>query len=575
MQAVGRALLWQQWTRGRAATAAVLLYVTALAAAAHAPAGMAARVAIFSCASPLALAALFLLAGYAFPEADLLARRSGFPSWMLTLPVPTRSLIFWPMLGGAVAAALCWIVPAALVLRPLGLAVPLGWPAALLAAMLAFLQTLLWTPFGLPYARVGTALVLIPTLVTLVVNAAVNGTSPTSLSLVCLSMLLGAYGAAVAGVARARCGEMPVWEWRASRRTRNIGRLAFTSPRCAQHWFECRTGGTVLPFAVGIVGVLVSLPLIWVRELTPLTAPAGSPLAAIQVNLWLKLQQGSLFFPPLLAAILGCGRRGYDARRKEFTIHPFLATRPLPSRDFVIARCLAALRSTLAAWGVLLLFVTLWLILPARQDGKTAPLLLVLWRESTWQTAVTHALLLAILVLWTWKSQVQGLFADLSGRAWLVYGAPLLAHSALLAAWCAYLQGSIALQGPHAGPGGIPRWLLGLLTGAVALKAVVAAGTWIAVRRRSLASTHQLLTLLGAWTLVALALFGACCWIAVVGAPSSPLAEFTTRTYLPFCSSVAAVGWRSPGVLASLVVLFLPFGRLLAAVLMLDGNRHR
>jgi hypothetical protein len=585
MRSPGVALIWQQWRNSRLATAAILAYVLVLAAAAHAPGAMGWRVTLFTSASPLALGFLFLLATYTFPGADVLTRHSGFPTWMLTLPTPTWRLVFWPMLHGALAAALCWILPAALILRPLGLPVPLDWPAALLAALLACLQALLWTPFGLPYLRVVVTLVLIPTLSTLAVNAAAGSVSPTVLTVACLGLTGIAYVAAVAGLARARRGETPAWEWPARpsrsplhRRASSVERRAssaFATALSAQLWYEWRSGGAALPLVLGVVCGLLSLPLLWVRELTPLGAPAGSSLADIEVNLWLRLQQAMLFAPPLLAAVIGCGRRNYDARRGDLTIHPFLATRPLSSHEFVLARWKSAARSTLASWIVMLLFVTGRLLAPASKDDTTAPLLWLLVRGCPWQTFVTLGLILAVLMLWTWKSQVQGLFADVSGRPWCVYGIPLVVHSLLLAAWCAGLQGSIALQGPQTGPGGVPSWLLWLLAGAVAAKAVAATSTWIAVRRRDLAPLPLLLRLGATWILAALGLIGVLSWIAAEGAPSSPLAELATRIYLPICSDAMPAAWHSPGTLAALTALFLPFSRLIAAVVTLAANRHR
>src|SRR6478672_3697057 len=101
---------------------------------------------------------------YAFSyldEAQLEAREAGFPARNFILPVMTRTLVAWPMLQAAAVAAVTWVAWAGAVLRPVGLDVALVWPAVVTAALLAWLQALVWWPFPVRFLRcVVIALVL-------------------------------------------------------------------------------------------------------------------------------------------------------------------------------------------------------------------------------------------------------------------------------------------------------------------------------------------------------------------------------------------------------------------------------
>lgn len=155
--------VWWPYRRGLAVCAAVWLVLAALgllmprgawgpAAPENAPIAPVATVVV----------GLFLLAFpfmlYAFSaipiEAPIDARDTAFPTRTFTLPVATAILVAVPMFQGATAAAAVWVAWAGAVLRPAGMKVDLVWSAVLTAALVAWLQALVWWPFPLRFLRI-------------------------------------------------------------------------------------------------------------------------------------------------------------------------------------------------------------------------------------------------------------------------------------------------------------------------------------------------------------------------------------------------------------------------------------
>jgi hypothetical protein len=324
---------------------------------------------------------------------------------------------------------------------------------------------------------------------------------------------------------------------------------------------EWRRNGILLPLFVAAVGVLLTLPLLWVRDLGPITAGGALPAPALkdlEINLWVGLQKGAFLWPVVLAAIAGCGQRPADTRRKDFSLHPFLATRPMTSSALVAAKLQMAAFSTLAAWGVMLLFIGIWLLTPAREGARTGTLGALLLRHCTPRMGGTFLLGLLALIGWTWKNQVQGLFAALSGRRWVAIGGPAAACGLLLAAFVVALNASNDERGPGLNYW-IPRLLPWLVGAALALKAVAAGWAFRELHRRHLAPARALAGLAAAWAALALGLF----------ALLSYAAREADLTWMPLPASLSAA------YLAAAAALSVPLARLALAPLALAWNRHR
>jgi hypothetical protein len=294
----------------------------------------------------------------------------------------------------------------------------------------------------------------------------------------------------------------------------------------------------------------LTLPLLWVRDTLPLdpTRPPSQPgegIGSLAVNAAIRAQELALLVPPFFAMVVGCGLRRSDNRRKDLTLDPFYATRPMRSSDLVLAKLKMAAISTLAAWAIMLLFLAGWLLTPARDGERSGPLVALLVPYFTPKAGLAVFAALLVLVVCTWSNQVQGLFVDLTGRAWIVNGYPiavgvLMTGFLWLLAWLDYnstLPRIVAL---------LPR-LAGV---AVLLKLVAAAWALHALLRHRLLDVGALTLVVATWLVLAFGQF------------------VLLYTVLP-------AGFVQPRNLALAVVLFLPLARIAAAPLALEWNRHR
>lgn len=574
MTSPAAALSWQFWGRYRWVAAALLTATAVLALTARLPGAVERKSIWILCLVPLGFGLLFFLSAFAYPEGDVMGRASGFPAFQLTLPLSSAQLAFWPMLNGMLAAAGAWVLIAAFILRPLGAPAPLLWPACLSAAVLGLLQALFWSPQPLPYVRVVAALVALPALISAGVNQALAGVDPRAIAAEYLLLCLAAYGAAVRGIERARRGEVPAWGLsRPSAPGLSASREAAWSVERAQLWYEWRSHGLALPVAVTALCGLVSLPLLWVRDLVPIQPGGlGSGFGGIQVNAWLWTIQSAFLIPPFAAAVVGCGRRRLG---RDGTLPSFLAARPIGEAGLVSARLKAAALSTLAAWAVMLAFGAAWASLPAREGERSAPLAVLLLGHGTGAAFLALLCTGLVLMFWTWKNQVQGMYADLAGRRWVTTGAPWAAHSLTLAGFLAYVNwvGSPRDMDLRYAP--VPALVNGLLAAGVVAK--LAAAAWIAhrLRKRGLVSTRSLASAAAAWGAAALGVFAALWWLASVGAGADPFSGQVVNSYLAFCGAGAPEAFHRPHYLGAAAVLFVPLTRLLAAPLALEWNRRR
>lgn len=169
------AVHWEVWRRHRWFLIASTAWLLAVSSLCHAIAdGAVFGVELFVHEDAISFMLLFavvplvvglvLMFAYAV-DADVACKESTFPARMFTLPLSTRALVGWPMVYGSLVVALAWLAVASFILRPGGMDVPLWWPAVLLAGCLAWLQAMVWLPFGLPWLRIVVACVPIGVLV--------------------------------------------------------------------------------------------------------------------------------------------------------------------------------------------------------------------------------------------------------------------------------------------------------------------------------------------------------------------------------------------------------------------------
>ncbi|HEV7428551.1 MAG TPA: hypothetical protein VGQ46_19515 [Thermoanaerobaculia bacterium] len=483
---------------------------------------------------PLAATFLYLLAVFTFGiSGDLAARESMYPQRMLTLPVSSAALARWPMLFGCVSMALLWLAMRIACIFPSGVAVPKYWPALFAACLLAWTQALTWMPYPFRGMRIVISIGLLVSIDVVVFTALEFKASESTMFLLLAPLVPLAYAAALSAVGRARHGDVP--DWGAAKRfafTRSSARRDFRSAARAQLWFEWRQFGRSLPLLVAIV-LPVGLSLLFVFRETPVIV--------------IEIVVASLLLPPFLAIFVAATAGKSSANVSEsYGITPFIATRPVNDRALVVTKWQAALLSTFAAWMIVAVAVPAALM---RSDA-TAPILKITRNVDVAlgrpRAIVLGLLILAGLVVSTWKQLVQGLYIAMSGREWAVKGIAfatlaLLTLGFLALGWILDSRYRIALA-----VSAIP-WLLAAF---VPIKLLLAMRVLQRGAARGLFTRTQLI-------------FGAIAWdacvFAVYGVLALILPAILVRRYFLLLVAMLAV----------------PLVRLAAAPLAVARNRHR
>jgi hypothetical protein len=568
MRVPGLALAWELWARHRRGLTVVAAGWLAVAATSQAlaAAGRGTPHLVEAASLPAVGALIYLLAVFSYSFSTRLeARDSGFPARAFTLPVRTWALVGWPMLVGAVTVTGLWVASALWVLRPCGLEARLWWPALYLAAFLAWLQAVAWTPFPLSWLR---ALVAVLVLTALMASAplAIGFLDATEAALAGLyaGLTVAALGVALAGVARARRGDGQEWPalTRLFGHPPRVGggrggwlprrRRAFPAPMQAQVWLEWRRHGLALPFMMACITAawLPSLPGLETR-LQEFASSGLFPALLVGIREvgapWLALSP-LWFLPPFLAVAGGAGGEmgKMSVEGRHAGLSSFLGTRPLTDAALVAAKLRMAAWTALAVWAVPLAGSAAWLLVTGRYRALATAPPPFLRHLGPLQVGVLVALILTGPGLLTWVQLVKGLWLGLAGRVRVFVAGWVLGPGFWITVCLAGLWVHRHAE-YHAALLGLLPWLAGA---AVLLKLLLAGGLARALRRRGLVARRTLLGWLIAWSLAVLGLFAA---LAVL-VP----ARLAPRPYL-------ALG----------VVLVLPLARLAAAPLALHGNRHR
>jgi hypothetical protein len=481
---------------------------------------------------PLAATFLYLLAVFTYGiSRDLSARESMYPSRMLTLPVSSAGLAGWPMFYGCLSMTLLWFVLRLVCIFPSAVAVPKYWPALFAASLLAWTQALTWMPYPFRGTRIVVAIGLLVSIDVVVFTALEYKASESTMLLLLAPFVPLAYIAALSAVRRARCGDGLGGEI-APAFTRSASRRDFRSGARAQLWFEWRQFGRSLPLLVAIV-LPVGLSLLFLFHETAVIV--------------IEIVVASLLLPPFLSIFVAAtaGKTSSNASA-SYGITPFVATRPVEDRALVIAKWRAALMSTLAAWGIVVVAVLAALI----WSDATQPII-NLARNVDGALGHPRAIILALLVLAglvasTWKQLVQGLYIAMSGRDWAVKGVAftilaLLTLGFLALGWILDSRQRIAVA-----LSAIP-WLMAAF---VLIKLLLAMRVMQRGAARGLFTPRQLISAAIAWDT---------CVLSVYGVMALILPAILVHRYL----------------LMLVAMLVVPFVRLAAAPLAVARNRHR
>lgn len=459
---------------------------------------------------------------------DLAARESIFPARMFTLPVRTAELAGWPMLYGVAAAALTWAITVAFAHWAGGgdVGLPKVWPGFMLAMWLAWMQALMWMPYGLRNLRVVVAVSWLVVVDAIVLAAAYSGASEGVMVAILAPQLPLAYLVARHAVARARSGHVPDWSLRfaavATGESRRIGER-FASAARAQTWFEWRRHGWTLPLITAAV-VACELLLLFV------------PDRQTDANVFLVLFFVALT-PPLMAPF---------AAPALATSSVHALTRPMSSASLIAAKLRMTAWSTFATWAAVAVLTTLALVLSGTLPIVVERLRILIEATERVRGTALILLVLAALVVATWKNLVLSLAIGLTGREWLTKSVALLVFVLLVAA------GPLAYAFARSRTAQLFVWeyLPWLLASLACVKAALACWVAIGLHRRRVLGDRGLLIAAACWFGVVVLLCGLLRWLA-----ASPIFPFY--------------------FLAAIAVLFVPFTRLAAAPLALAWSRHR
>ncbi len=442
----------------------------------------------------LAVALAYLLCIFSFSREvqRLEARESGFPSRLLHLPLPTPALAGWPMLWGSITLVVGWLTLAWGVLWPCGMHVPLGWPALLLAVVLAWLQAIVWTPFPLPWIRL-LLFVLLSCVPVFIPMALLVHEVSVVVGYALLAVLLPAgYLAAIHGVSCARRGENGHWSWSAELRSTNTAmstRPPFVSASQAQLWFEWRRSGFAFPLTVAFYALL------W-----------------FPIGMSSSLQQGDLpttagillLFMFLLASTCGVVMGRLPGRDRTRALSSFLATRPLSASSLVHVKFQAAAWSTLMAWAVVAFGLLLWGVLGGHGAELATQFETLRQFHPIGRFWVSMGLLAGAAVVLTW--------AQMAAHLWM----GLVRHgsvSMVAIFFLGYPTTFVLIDvGRHTWESPEPwqtftdllPWLAG---GAVVLKILAAAWSLNRLKQHALVSPHVLIVAIAAWYTLAIVLF--------------------------------------------------------------------
>lgn len=489
---------------------------------------------------PISTSFVYLLAVFTYGlSGDLAARQSMYPARMFTLPVSNAALVGWPMLYGVSAMVGMWILIRLLSVWPSEFSIPYVWPATLAASLVMWTQALVWMPYGLPGLRVVVSVFVLWMIDAIVLVALYSKAREWVVVAITVPQIPLAYAVGRVAVARARRGVVPSWRVpilpllrSVVRREEIVGRRGRWSAARAQSWYEWRRNGKSLPAWVAII-LPLELVILWV---------SGS-----STNLIVVVVLGALLTPVVVATFAAASvSKAGGSVSDAHGLAPFIAARPLTDAQLLAAKLRMTIRSTLAAWALVLLAIPV-----AVYASGTSPTLLDWLRNvaATIGLARTTVLLMVIvagMIVSTWRQLVQSLYFGLTGDERLIKG------SVFVLLVLASLLGPLAIWIVDSNNRIVMVWTAMPLILATLVCAKMLAAGWVAARLIRDGPVDDRTLIIGAtcWTIVVLAIYSLMAWLA--DAPHIP-------RYL----------------IMLVAILFVPLARLSAAPLAIARNRHR
>jgi len=414
----------------------------------------------------------------------------------------------------------------------------------MVAAMVAWLQAASWSPYRLPFVRVGVFFfILVALLIPMGIAAQVHGIN--LVYVVLFNSIVGAlaYPTALLGVSRARRGEgvgLPAIHFRVPRALESsVTSPPFTSGAASQFWFDLRRNIWYPPAITALLQVFLSITFVLGRHSSSNPfLPAWLPQGAIPL---LTLLAAPIFIAMIHAVVFG----KVDMWTKSLQLPAFFATRPMSTAGIVGAKLRVTTAVTVLLWLVTFIVTAVFICIPRTFDS-THSWAAVLFHQTGIERFAAIAMAPLLLIILTWSLIARSLWISLYGRTWLVHGFPSASMLLLsLMAWAGYrINANPPLRA--AAIARLGAFLLVLAT----IKLILSAGLFAHLHHRLLIQPGSIAR---AWTI----------WIAACGA----IFAGSLLAFPPLRHSLIT--------LTSLVILFIPLFRPALAVLVLHYNRHR
>ena len=472
---------------------------------------------------------------------------------MMVRPTRTEALVAWPMIFGIVISVCIWWLAIGFVLSPGGVHLPVFWPAVLLAASMAWVQALAWTPLPSPWIRALLLVAAIAPITSLAIWGGLHSDSETVASWVLGAGITWtglAFAVGVLGLQRARCGKESDWIqflsqqaaglWRKSADSKRLQWKPFPSAAAAQFWHEFRRNAVGVPVLIGLASLLM-MGCIVITLRTP-DQQHGLMINSIAVKSEMLTLGILIFFPFMMLGIASLGLGKFDYWGKE-QMTTFFAARSMTTLEYVLLKFKAAAVAAVASWGILMCLLLLWAALDVSPINRHQSLVRVAWAEATPRNIAMVILSCIGLLLLMWRNLVCGFWISLAGRKWFssIVGVSLtLAVFLLLPVLAEWIFRRPELRDR------ILALVPTIVCTLAAVKLIAAFAMGVYLKRFGLASERELA--------IAFAL-----WMIVGGCILATLGCFVSLTAILFGG----------------VVLLVPLVRLAAAPLALRWNRHR
>ncbi|HTL27875.1 MAG TPA: hypothetical protein VL282_01580 [Tepidisphaeraceae bacterium] len=400
------------WRRLRLALAALLANIALLAVVSRAFADKEYLPILTLCTLlPLVIGSIHMLSVFTYGPTDFGAATTGFPRYMLVHPMRACSMVGWPMLYGALTIGLLCLLVFGAVAFPAEIKTA-GIFVGFFIACLAWFQVSAWISFPVPVLR---AIFLI----LMVFGMSAGGVSAigreSSEHLVAAGYFLAAllaYGVAVVGLSRARRGEgqtwslAPLWERFISSFSK---RKTFSSPLRAQLWLELRRNALYLPMLTLLTCLPMLLPLLGKQRNEIYIADHSVSARMLAVIIMIA-------FPLFCSGAFSFAIGKFDFwSNKVPTFNSFFSTRAFSTTNFIVAKWLAAVISSVLVWVIVVLLLTTFFISSTADERAH---ILRVFGGSIPASIGRLTLIFLLLAFIIWRNQVTGFFIPMLGRGW-------------------------------------------------------------------------------------------------------------------------------------------------------------